>query len=221
MLTDLWLLVAFAFGSLVGGESPEMTDLTFSKAGGEARSWQPASPIQSINGNCRMEAMPALPANANQAAPAARAGFVWEMGAYRCRQGSWEFVPGHWERSRAAYRPNPLAMIEVRQGRVHARPGFEIVQQGSGAVLRQTRAGNGPGALAAVRGEFRCGCDNGTGNCSVSATGNTIYCLSQNCTGTCNMITTFPSPRGGAISYRIEMPCGEVEAEEAVSIAIL
>ena len=172
----------------------------------------PAAAQRSGN-TCSLEKMPPLPAGANTVPSQARSGYTFEPGAFRCSNGSWEYVPGHWERARRNAVPNPMTMIEVRQGRVHARPGYEFVPQGNGtsnqAILRQ--AGNGPrGALSAVTVTVSCSCKL-VGSCSIRTAGNTVFCNNANCQSGCIMSTEVGGTAGILAERRVlgTVSCGQ------------
>ncbi len=163
---------------------------------------------------CSLETMPPLPADANTIPTQTKSGFIFEPGAYRCSNRSWEYIPGHWERARRNALPNPMTMIEVRQGRVHARSGYEFVPQGDStsgqAILRQ--AGRGPGgALSVVTVTVSCSCAF-LGSCPIRTSGTAVTCDNANCTKGCSMSTVI-SGSGGVLSKRRNIlgtvPCGQ------------
>jgi hypothetical protein len=153
---------------------------------------QPPS-VQRIADGCALSQMPAT---LREAVPTqARPGYRWVSSHYRCTSGQWEFVPGHWRRTRAQI--DATAVVEYRDGRLFAKPDYRFVQQPDGAVTMARIGGGGLGNQA-VKGKFRCRCACQTvgckqGGCSATIGPTYLICENNGCGGSCGLVVTIGS----------------------------
>ena len=80
--------------------------------------------------------------------------------------------------------PAGVVGIELREGRLHVREGYALVQ-GAGGTMSLVDPDNRekPSGLG-------CGCSGGTGGCVVANQGGILVCKDEGCTGSCGLAVT-------------------------------
>ena len=155
---------------------------------------QPSAGAATAEAGCDLATMPALPPGAD-AAPAARAGYEWTPGHYRCLRSGWSYQAGYWRR--AGSRVEASALVVARNGGIVPRPGYQFIRQGNGVALARI-AGGGRGGVG-VTETINCVCTTVQfGSCVIVFQLTSASCQGSNTCATCRLILN-PLPAGGGV----------------------
>ena len=183
---------------------------------------QPTAVRPNADAGCDLATMPALPPGADQQ-PAARTGYDWTPGHYRCTRGGWSYQAGFWRRAGALV--DATAFVIARNGRLAPRAGYQFVRQGNGFTVARV-AGGGRGGLG-VGGNFACVCRRGTGGCGIATSQNELTCIQDGCTGGCDMTFVILNATGGVTRYSrrarlpvyLETDCRDARSDVSAALA--